>query len=151
MFYLIRVCSSTQRSDKKRAWEKLMTARAKTTERVQKHVSWRRSERKTVNSFFLHSSLCSSSKGVPCDLPGCSLWLTEGSAPPTPHTHTHTHSNSSMPPAARLTITLLPEGKDGGGGGLHQGETLPVGSRQFQAIAPCSLGFCLHTHRHDSM
>lgn len=33
-------------------------------------------------------------------------------------------------------------------GGLHQGETLPVGSRQFQAIAPCSLGFCLHTHTH---
>ena len=63
------------------------------------------------------------------------------------------------PPAAHLTVTPLPGGEDGGegerwgargarGGRLHQGETLPVGSRQFQAIAPCSLGFCLHTHTH---
>lgn len=41
------------------------------------------------------------------------------------------------------------EGKrERGVGGLHQGETVPVGSRQFQAIAPCSLGSCLHTRTH---
>lgn len=38
-----------------------------------------------------------------------------------------------------------------GGGGLHQGESLPVGSRQFQAIAPCSLGLCLHTCAHTAI
>lgn len=65
-------------------------------------------------------------------------------------------SLGSVPPAARLTIVPLPGGKrwqrrgrEGAGRGLlHQGETLPMGSRQFQAIAPCSLGVCLHTHTH---
>lgn len=140
--------TSPPKKKKKRAWQKLMTASEKTTERVQKHV-WAAEEvrGKTLNSCFLPSSLCSSFGGVPCDLPDPSLWLTEGTAalfisPLTwfyaPRRPPHRHS------AARRKRWW--GGGVGGGGGLHQGETLPVGSRQFQAIAPCSLGFCLHTH-----
>lgn len=125
-----------------------MTASEKTTERVKKtQVSWWRSKRKTLNSCFLPSSLCSSQERVPCDVPDPSLWLTEGTAalfispltwlcaPPTP------------PLPASPSLRCQEEKMVGrGSGALHQGETLPVGSRQFQAIAPCSLGFCLHTH-----
>lgn len=69
------------------------------------------------------------------------------------------HSHSSVPPlapphchsAARRKRWQGWELGVGEWGGVHQGETLPVGSRQFQAIAPCSLGFCLHTRAQRQM
>lgn len=119
-------------------------------------VSCQRSARKNSEQLLSPPSLCSSFEGVPCDLPDPTLWLTEGTAallispthmvpcPPPP-------LHSPSPLVAHLTVTTLQGGKDDSRrgwwwwGGSHQGETLPVGSRQFQAIAPCSLGFCLHT------
>lgn len=115
-------------------------------------VSQRRSKRKTVNSCFLPPSLCSSQEIVPCDLPDPSLWLTEGTRALFISLLTWL---CAPPPPACLTDASLPGGKDGWAGecrgGLHQGETLPVGSRQFQAIAPCSLGFYLHTRVHTQL
>lgn len=74
IFHLIHHYSSTQR-----AWQTLMTASEETTERIHKHM-WAGEEvrGKTLHSCFLPSSLCSSSEGVPCDLPDLSLRLTEG-------------------------------------------------------------------------
>lgn len=132
-----------------------MTEAEKMTERGKTQASCRRgSMRKTLNSCFLLSlSLCS--------FPGeshvislilvcgwqrgpqlCSSPRSHGSVPSLIHTPSP-HHRSTLP------------GGEGcwGGGATSQGETLPVGSRQFQAIAPCSLGFCLHTHTrtHTSM
>lgn len=106
-------------------------------------MSWWRSKRKTQNSCFFPFSLCSSRERLPCDLPDPSLWLTEGTA-------ALLISPLTLLCVACHTVAPLPGGEDGGEGGLHQGETLPVGSRQFQAIAPCSLGFCLHTRTNIS-
>lgn len=110
------------------------------------HVSRRRSGRKTANSCFPPPSLCSSSEGVPCDFSDPSLRLTERdrcSAPSPPAAIPHQCSDGSVP-LAPISPSFRYYGRRGGGGGYIK-ERLPVGSRQFQAIALCSLGLCKYT------
>lgn len=127
-----------------------MAASEKTTEGKKNPTSELAKKRKTQNSCFLPSSLRSSSEAVPCDSPEHSLWLTAGTAA---MFISSIHMVLCPPPKPRHPPHHLFTAKrrrwcGGRVGGLHQGETLPVGSRQFQAIALCSLGFCLHTRTH---
>lgn len=124
-------------------------------------MSWRRSKRKTLNSCFLPSSLCSSQERVPCDLPDPSLWLTEGTtapllspltwlcAPPPPHRHHH-HLPAARPPA-RLTVAPLPGGKDGGEGerGATSRRDSPSGFSSVPGHCTLLAGILFtHTHKH---
>lgn len=142
--------TSPPKKKKKRAWQKLMTASEKTTERVQKHV-WAAEEvrGKTLNSCFLPSSLCSSFGGVPCDLPDPSLWLTEGTAalfisPLTwfyaPRRPPHRHS------AARRKRWW---GGGVGGGGLTSRRDSPSGFSSVPGHCTLLAGILFtHTHKH---
>lgn len=139
--------TSLPKKGKKRAWQKLMTASEKTTERVQKHV-WaaeEAGEKHWTAAFSLPPFAHPSGESHAISLILVCGWQRGPQLCSSPHSH------GSVPPARpphRHSAARRKRWQGGGSGGLHQGETLPVGSRQFQAIAPCSLGFCLHTHEH---
>lgn len=121
-----------------------MTASEKTTERAKKVG---RSKRKTLNSCFLPSSLCSSYERVPCDLPDPTLRLTEGTAALFISPLTWLYAPPSPPTSPSLRCQEEKMVGRGSGGATSRIDS-PSGFSSVPGHCTLLAGilFCLHTH-----